>query len=499
MAFFEWLDDENDHRRWGVRVAPSKLLNQKESGLFATKDFAKEEKIAPYLGEELTADQRKQRYQGLWGPYIYFKPWGHPSIDAQFYRGAAAFANDGTWRVTKGTGSSGTYTKRPVDLSNARLERGNLIANKPIHKGEEILLNYGEGYWKRRFTGLPERGNWQPRLLFPDEPMTPMPTARVVKTVKPVKTVKAVKAVKEQMGGLFHEAKKSNSQSGLEGKNRRIQEKLTELTPVEKRGDIWFKRDDLFEYAGMKGGKVRTCLAYILDEMATRKNHRKRGIKGVISGGSRSSPQVQIVGTLATDLGLEARLHLPKGKLPSYIEKACKGHIVKQWFPGYNHVISARVNEDTQTLNESGGNNEWLEIPFGMELEKAVDLTAEQVKNLPFDDPAFRRIVVPVGSGMTLAGIIEGLQLYGPTRSIPILGVVVGQDPSKRLDKWIPGRRGTNSWKDYVTLVNSEQDYHDPAPTPDTIFKGIDLDPIYEAKTVPLLEKGDLLWIVGHR
>ena len=84
-------------------------------------------------------------------------------------------------------------------------------------------------------------------------------------------------------------------------------------------------------------------------------------------------------------LGFQARLHLPKGKLPPYIKKA--------------------LND-----NSSVDLCEWLEIPFGMEVEQAITLTAEQVKNLPFDNRLFQRIVIPVGSGMTLAGIIEGLK-----------------------------------------------------------------------------------------
>jgi len=35
-----------------------------------------------------------------------------------------------------------------------------------------------------------------------------------------------------------------------------------------------------------------------------------------------------------------------------------------------------------------------------------------------------RRIVVPVGSGLSLAGVLTGLQLIGQV--VPVLGVVVG-------------------------------------------------------------------------
>lgn len=505
------LDNKEDHERWGVSILPSNLLNKRELGLYATRDFKANEKIAPYLGEELSVEQRQERYGKLWGPYIYFKPWGHPSIDAQFYRGAAAFANDGAWIPL----NEYDYVKRNPDLSNSRLERGYLVANKPIKAGSEILLNYGENYWKKRFFGIPEKGDWEPELLYPESlGLTPSFSTKVKIPKSSLK-----KSQYYQIGGndflsLNPQNPKSADKKSIKSKNKlngskiaKIEDKLMQLTPIQKKGNIYFKRDDLFEYAGNQGGKVRTCLAYILDNL-------ENGIDGVVSGGSRSSPQVQIVGGLATDLGLKARLHLPKGVLPPYIEEACKNHTVKQWFPGYNHVISARVHEDTNSLNEQNSNSKWLEIPFGMEVEQAINLTAEQVKNIPFDD--IDRIVIPVGSGMTLAGIIEGLKRYNPEflENKEIIGVVVGQDPSKRLDRWTSQDASRDSssgaskssnksnkiskkWQDYITLVDPGIDYHSPAAI--TNFRGIELDPIYEAKAIPFLKDHDLLWIVGKR
>lgn len=99
------------------------------------------------MGEELTSEQRKQRYGRLWGPYVYFKPWGHPSIDAVFYRGAAAFANDGAWILH----NDNSYESRNPSKANAYLERGWLHADRHLSSGEEILLDYGESYWKNRF------------------------------------------------------------------------------------------------------------------------------------------------------------------------------------------------------------------------------------------------------------------------------------------------------------------------------------------------------------
>ncbi len=56
-----------------------------------------------------------------------------------------------------------------------------------------------------------------------------------------------------------------------------------------------------------------------------------------------------------------------------------------------------------------------------------------------------------------LAGILHGLTQAGFT--VPVVGVVVGADPVKRLDKWAPIR-----WRDLCTLVRTHvDDFRKPA------------------------------------
>ena len=246
-----------------------------------------------------------------------------------------------------------------------------------------------------------------------------------------------------------------------------------DLTPVEEYGGHPVKRDDLFRVGDSAGGKVRTCLT-----LASRP-----GLTGLVTAGSRQSPQVNIVATIARRLGLPCRVHVPEAKGPLTPELAAAqdaGAEIVQHRPGYNNVIIARAREDAA---ERG----WAEIPFGMECPEAVEATAAQAANIPSDT---RRVVVPVGSGMTLAGVLTGLERAGLTH-IPVLGVVVGADPADRLETYAPG------WRDRAALVHSDLDYHDHAPV--TRLGDLDLDPVYEAKCLPFLEDGDLLWVVGRR
>ena len=242
----------------------------------------------------------------------------------------------------------------------------------------------------------------------------------------------------------------------------------TALTPVQRWGDYWVKRDDLFVVGGSRGGKVRTCLALAAAAADT---------PGLVTAGSRHSPQVNIVAGVAAHLGIGARVHVPEGPATAELIAAeAAGADVHRHQAGRNTVIVARAREDAKAQG-------WLNIPFGMECAEAVTQTGTQVRDLPAD---VARIVVPVGSGMSLAEILSALD---PT--IPVLGVVVGADPTARLDKYAPG------WQDRVTLVHSGSDYADPAPVTD--LHGLPLDPHYEAKCLPHLRAGDLLWVVGRR
>jgi 1-aminocyclopropane-1-carboxylate deaminase/D-cysteine desulfhydrase-like pyridoxal-dependent ACC family enzyme len=249
-----------------------------------------------------------------------------------------------------------------------------------------------------------------------------------------------------------------------------VEDAVTEgLTPIQERGNYWFKRDDLAEYAGIRGGKARTCW------------HLAQGATGLVTAGSRASPQVNIVAHVAKALGIPARAHTPNGDLSSEVEEAqAAGAEIIQHKAGYNNVIIARAREDAA---ERG----WREIPFGMECEEAVKQTSGQVQDIP---AGVKRIVMPVGSGMSLAGVLTGLKNAG--LNIPVLGVVVGADPIKRLNKYAP-----KGWQAMVTLVPSGVDYHDEATT--KVIEGIRLDPIYEAKCIPFMQPDDLLWIVGIR
>lgn len=243
---------------------------------------------------------------------------------------------------------------------------------------------------------------------------------------------------------------------------------INEITPIEKVLDFYVKRDDLFSFAGVSGGKARTCL-YLLQNSL-----------GVITAGSRHSPQVKIVSSIAKYLNIPCRVHVPKGEeTEETISTKINGAEIFRHFPGYNTVIIKRALEDKEM------NKDFTYIPFGMECIQAVEQTALQVKDLP---KQIERIVVPVGSGMSLCGIISGLKIINS--EIPVLGIIVGANPDNRIKKY-------GSLYKNLTLIRSSLPYE---KYPKERFLGnIELDKIYESKCLEFMRPNDLLWIVGKR
>lgn len=251
---------------------------------------------------------------------------------------------------------------------------------------------------------------------------------------------------------------------------------LNELTPVEyyEKEGIWLKRDDLFEVCGVRGGKSRAAYQVIQQLI-------NEGYTTIVTAGSRQSPQCEIVSYICEDLGVECKVFMPRGAETSVIkhinENKCTEIIRVNC--GYNNVIIARAREYAEDRG-------FGYVPFGMECAENVEITSKQVSNLPKD---MKRLVMPVGSGMSMSSVVTGLVREG--MSVPVLGVRVGKDPSKILAEYAQGLE----FLEYE-IVTSSVDYHTNV---DAYVGDVNLDPVYEAKCKEFLQEGDCLWVVGHR
>lgn len=259
--------------------------------------------------------------------------------------------------------------------------------------------------------------------------------------------------------------------------------KIDELTPVEyyKEEGIWLKRDDLFEVCGVRGGKSRSAYQVVMQLL-------EEGYKTIVTAGSRQSPQCEIVSFICEDLGVDCKVFMPRGANTSvinHIENNTRTEIIRVNC-GYNNVIVARAKEYATDRNCGY-------VPFGMECAENVEVTSNQVMNLPFDElrETGGRIVMPVGSGMSFSSVITGLSGKAQVLDIPILGVRVGKDPTKILAEYADGLDFFN-----YEIVESTVDYHTAV---EAYVGDYQLDPIYEAKCREFLREGDLLWVVGKR
>lgn len=245
-------------------------------------------------------------------------------------------------------------------------------------------------------------------------------------------------------------------------------ERVSPLTPVEEVDGIYLKRDDLFEVGGARGGKARTCWAL------------SKGAKGLVTAGGKYSTQNIVVATIGAHLDIPVHVHTAYGKLTPELRLVKEiGAAVIQHKPGYTNVIVSRAKLNSIEYG-------YKYIPFGMDCWEAVHQTRYQVKNLP----NARRLVVPVGSSMTLSGILHGIKDYKKEFD-EVMGVVIGAPPYKKLNYYAPYK-----WRDNVMLVPSGVDYKVHV---EARINGIVLDPIYEAKCLPVVRKGDVFWLVGAR
>lgn len=238
-------------------------------------------------------------------------------------------------------------------------------------------------------------------------------------------------------------------------------------TPVEQHEDYLLKRDDLFAVAGVRGGKARTCW------------NLAQGATGLVTAGFRDSRQHAIVAAIGAELGVPVQCHTASGEDTRGLE-AARGHgaQVIQHRPGYGSVLASRAKTAAQRLG-------YVYVPLMLACDEAVAATAAQVRNI--ERKLRGRIVVPVGSGMSMAGVIAGVEKYHI--SAKVLGVVCGTDPSLRLAAYTP------LWQQQGhALVWSTVPYNVGVKRN---IGNVLLNGTYEAKCVEHLMDGDLLWLVG--
>jgi len=276
-----------------------------------------------------------------------------------------------------------------------------------------------------------------------------------------------------------------------------------DLTPVERIGDYWFKREDLYKpyaFSPANGSKLRQCQLLVAKNMDKARN-------GVITGTSILSPQAVIIASVAKDMGVPCTIYyggtredlLPERKYPSLaMSLGADVSIVSKL--AYTSVLTARAEEKALT-------DGLFHVRYGFDLRSNLDVfvesVARQVENIPSE---VHNIVITVGSAITLVGLLYGLATYetnieriyaigcAPNRINTIQdyadmiwyerGVLLPAHLIRYVDAF-------NTMKGYKYENTMRESYH-----------GLEFHPRYEAKTFHWLRSNPLpdclMWVTGQ-
>lgn len=244
---------------------------------------------------------------------------------------------------------------------------------------------------------------------------------------------------------------------------------MTPLVEFVPTSGVWVRREEMNRIGLANGTKARAILA-IAD-----------GGRGIVTSGGRVSTQGLMAAAVAKHLAVPLEFHTATGDSTDVLDAIRKmGGVIIQHRPGYTSVISARAVAAAAAPEKAG----WRLVPGGMQHPRMVATVAAAVD--PGGLPPAKRLVIACGSGLTLSGVLRALP-----GAMPVLGVCVGADPRKHLDKYAPA-----NWRNRVTLVDAAAGFHTHAPEE---YHGIPVDPIYSGKCIPFLQEGDLLWNSGAR
>lgn len=165
----------------GLKIAKSRIPHAGK-GLWATRDFEKDEHIDEYTGILLT-DEQVENEDSL---YI-FSPVKGVNIDsADPNSNAARFADDIRWKNRRDYPELKLGTNNAKFVWDSRNKKLNLVADRKIYAGQEICAPYGKNYWrwvdKKQYaiktTALRSYGAPQPKAIGYAYKSATMPKAR---------------------------------------------------------------------------------------------------------------------------------------------------------------------------------------------------------------------------------------------------------------------------------------------------------------------------------
>jgi len=284
---------------------------------------------------------------------------------------------------------------------------------------------------------------------------------------------------------------------------------LTRLTPVQKIGGMWFKREDFFAplgYGGVNGSKLRQLIWLI-------NGYYKHGQnpKGVVSGAVTGSPQHPMAAIIAAHYGLEYLSVVGTanvGAFPTLILAAKYGATFAYSPVGYAKTLESKAIQiarekdyflvETNIVVNSNRNHKDRVKAFH-------EVGGFQVNNIP---ETIETLIIPCGSGTSTISIMHGLrEAYLPNLSkIVLMGI--GNIGSKDIDfifrrlNWMNGK---HTYPEVEHLNLNGTGYCKYEQLMPASYHGIEFHPRYEGKCIKYLQQykpeyfneTTMFWIVG--
>lgn len=264
----------------------------------------------------------------------------------------------------------------------------------------------------------------------------------------------------------------------------------SEITPIEERGGMLFKRDDLFTPYGngdVNGGKLRQCRELLL----------KVRPRGVVTACSIHSPQAAICAAVAQEIGIPCHVFyggtnadslksLPMPRLAA----AHGAHIVVAARTGRHNVLYAKARERAE---ERG----WFVVEYGFNITEHPDVMYGAVSSQVENVPDVERLCITCGSGITTCGVLRGISEFGKNVGEVHL-FCTAPDRSARISEAVPELPCPIVRHDMFHDRGFSYERREPMS-----YAGIELHPNYEAKAMRRMlnegvpKEGTLFWIVG--
>jgi hypothetical protein len=193
---------------------------------------------------------------------------------------------------------------------------------------------------------------------------------------------------------------------------------IYDLTPVEKIGNIWFKREDQFSPDGIHNGSKFRQLIWLFS---------RAKFPGVVSGAVTGSPQLPMTAACAKHYGMKCVQFTGAMKGMALAGKKL-GARTKLVNPGYAPLLNKRARDYAARRG-------WLHIETNItvttsdaDIEAFHRVGSEQVRNLP---DHMETLIIPAGSRNSAVSVLYGLHRYPPKSLKKIIFMHINKNLAK--------------------------------------------------------------------